>query len=183
MRILIATTHVPFVLGGAELHATALRDALVGAGHEAEIVGVPFKWYPPRVILDHMLACRLLDLTETMGTAVDRVIGLKFPAYLIPHPNKVLWILHQYRAAYDLWGHPMGDLHLRPEGAEVRDAICEADRRLIPEARSVFANSGNIARRLKAFSASKRTRCTTRPSTPIGSTPPAPATISISPAG
>ena len=33
----------------------------------------------------------------------DRVIALKFPAYLVPHRQKVLWILHQYRQAYDLW--------------------------------------------------------------------------------
>ncbi|MGA9997165.1 MAG: glycosyltransferase family 4 protein [Pyrinomonadaceae bacterium] len=151
MRILIATTHVPFIRGGAEAHAEGLRDALRAEGHEAEIVAIPFKWYPPEKILDHMLACRLLDLTEVAGTPVDLLIGLKFPAYLIPHPRKVLWILHQFRTAYDLWDHPLGDLIYSPNGAEVRDAIREADRKLIPEARAVFANSGNVARRLKSF--------------------------------
>ena len=72
MRILIATTQVPFVRGGAEVHAEGLRDALAAAGHEAEIVAVPFKWYPPERLLDTMLACRLLDLTESCGTPVDR---------------------------------------------------------------------------------------------------------------
>ena len=88
MRILIATVQVPFVRGGAEIHAKGLRSALRAEGHEAEIVAVPFKWYPPERILDHMLACRLLDLTESAGTPVDRVIGLKFPAYFVPHPHK-----------------------------------------------------------------------------------------------
>jgi glycosyltransferase involved in cell wall biosynthesis len=152
MRILIATTHVPFIRGGAEAHAEGLRDALIAAGHEAEIVAVPFKWYPPEKILDNMLACRLLDLTEVAGTPVDLFIGLKFPAYLIPHPNKVLWVLHQFRTAYDLWDHPLGDLLYSPNGAQVRDAIREADRTLIPQARAVYANSGNVARRLKEFS-------------------------------
>jgi len=152
MRILIATTHVPFIRGGADEHAEGLRDALRTAGHEAEIVNIPFKWYPPEKILDHMLACRLLDLTEVAGTAVDLLIGLKFPAYLIPHPNKVLWILHQHRTAYDLWDHAvLGDLIYSPNGAEVRDAIREADKQIIPEARSVYANSINVARRLKEF--------------------------------
>ena len=151
MRILIATTHVPFIRGGAEVHAEGLRDALVASGHETEIVAVPFKWYPPERVLDHMLACRLLDLTEVMGTPVDLLIGLKFPAYLIPHPRKVLWVLHQFRTAYDLWEHELGDLIYRPDGTEVRDAIREADRQLIPEARRVFANSGNVAARLKYF--------------------------------
>src|SRR3989442_456887 len=151
MRILIATTHVPFIRGGAEAHAEGLRDALIAESHEAEIVAVPFKWYPPEKILDHMLACRLLDLSEVAGTPVDLLIGLKFPAYLVPHQNKVLWILHQFRTAYELWDHPLGDLIYSPNGDEVRDAIREADQKLIPEARKVFANSANVAKRLKEF--------------------------------
>jgi glycosyltransferase involved in cell wall biosynthesis len=151
MRILIATTHVPFIRGGAEAHAEGLREALVAEGHEAEIIAIPFKWYPPEKILDHMLACRLLDLTEVAGTPVDLLIGLKFPAYLIPHPNKVLWILHQFRTAYELWDHPLGDLIYSPNGDAVRDAIREADGNLIHQARKVFANSANVARRLKNF--------------------------------
>jgi glycosyltransferase involved in cell wall biosynthesis len=151
MRILIATTHVPFIRGGAEAHAEGLHDALVRAGHEAEIVAVPFKWYPPEKILEHMLACRLLDLTEVAGLPVDLLIGLKFPAYLVPHPRKVLWILHQFRTAYELWDHPLGDLIFSPNGQEVRDAIREADRRIIGRANKVFANSVNVAARLQEY--------------------------------
>ena len=67
MRIVIATVQVPFVRGGAELLAEGLREVLQAQGHEAEIVTIPFKWYPPERILDHMLICRLLDLTESSG--------------------------------------------------------------------------------------------------------------------
>lgn len=151
MRILIATVQVPFIRGGAEVHAEGLRDALCAAGHEAEILAIAFKWYPPEKILDHILACRLLDVSEVAGTRVDRLIGLRFPAYLIPHPNKVLWILHQHRTAYELWDHPLSDLVYYPNGSQVRDAIEQADRNLIPEARAVFANSRNVAQRLKRF--------------------------------
>jgi glycosyltransferase involved in cell wall biosynthesis len=151
MRILIATTHVPFIRGGAEAHAEGLRDALVAAGHEAEIVNIPFKWYPPERILDHLLACRLLDFTEVAGMKVDRVIGLKFPAYLVPHLNKVVWILHQHRTAYELWDHPLGDLIYQPNGLQVRDAIRQADTNLLPEAKRLYANSANVARRLKTY--------------------------------
>jgi len=97
---------VPFIRGGAEVHAEGLRNALCEFGHKAEILAIPFKWYPPEKILDHMLACRLMDISEVAGTPVDLVVGLKFPAYLISHPNKVLWILHQHRTAYELWDHP-----------------------------------------------------------------------------
>lgn len=152
MKILVTTSQVPFISGGAEMHAQELVVALRAAGHQAEIVAIPFKWYPAEKILDTMLACRLLDLTESCGSAIDLVIGLKFPAYLIPHPNKVLWILHQHRQAYELWDHPSyGDLIHAPNGREVREAIVRADRLLIPEARALFTNSRNVSGRLKKF--------------------------------
>lgn len=152
MRILIATVKVPFIRGGAELHADNLAAALVAEGHEAEIIAVPFKWYPPERILDHMLACRLLDLTETAGTKVDMVVGLKFPAYYVQHPNKILWILHQHRQAYELWDHPIaGDMIHFPNGLNVRKAIHDADRKLIGEASAIYANSRNVAGRLERY--------------------------------
>ena len=151
MRILIATIQVPFIRGGAEVHAEGLRDAVQAAGHQVEIIAIPFKWYPPEKVLDHMLACRLLDLSEVMGTAVDLFIGLRFPAYLIPHENKVLWVLHQFRTAYDLWDHPLGDLIYEPNGVEIRDAIRSADKKELPQAKRVFANSANVSARLKFF--------------------------------
>lgn len=149
LRILLATTQVPFVRGGAEVLAEGLRDALIAEGHQAEIAAIPFKWYPPERILDAMMACRLLDLTEANGVRVDLLIGLKFPAYLIPHPRKALWIVHQHRAAYDLWGNPIADLHSYPNGAQVREAIEQADRKFIPEARAIATISRNVSRRLE----------------------------------
>lgn len=150
MRIVIATVQIPFVSGGAESHAAGLKAALKREGHEADIVTVPFNPAVPERIADQMLACRLLDLTEIHGTRVDRLIGLKFPAYLIPHPNKVVWVLHQHRAAYDLWDYPFEELSASPRGRIVREAIRRADQ-LLAEARAVFANSKNIANRLGHF--------------------------------
>jgi len=151
MRIAIVTVQVPFVRGGAEMHAEGLRDALLAAGHEADIIAIPFKWYPPALLPEQVLACRLTDLTESLGRPIDRVIGLRFPAYLTPHPDKVLWILHQHRSAYDLWDQSYGDLFHLPDGAAGMRFVRAADTRLIPEARRVYANSQNVARRLKRF--------------------------------
>ena len=95
MRIVIATVQVPFICGGAELHAQELRSALIADGHEAEIVTIPFNTRSPDQILESMRFARQIDLTEISRVKVDRLIGLKFPAYLIRHSNKVLWILHQ----------------------------------------------------------------------------------------
>lgn len=150
MRIVIATVQIPFVSGGAEAHAAGLKTALVEEGHEAEIVTVPFNPAVPERIADQMLACRLLDLREIHGTRVDRLIGLKFPAYLIPHPSKVVWVLHQHRAAYDLWDYPFEELGASPRGVMVREAIRRGDQ-LLNEAQAVFANSRNIANRLGHF--------------------------------
>ena len=151
MRVLVLSTQVPFVRGGAEIHAENLVHALAAAGHEAALVQVPFRWYPPAKMLDHLLACRLLDVSESNGSRVDRVIGLKFPAYHMPHPNKVLWILHQQRPLFDLWGTPDADLAYYPEGRDIRASLVEIEKQLLFEARSLKANSRNVARRLKDF--------------------------------
>ena len=46
-NILICTTQVPFTKGGAEALVEGLRRALIEAGYNAEVVALPFKWYPP----------------------------------------------------------------------------------------------------------------------------------------
>jgi glycosyltransferase involved in cell wall biosynthesis len=151
MKVAIATVQVPFTTGGAEIHARSLRDALVQRGIEADIVSIPFKWYPPSTLLDTMLAARLVDLSEVNGMAIDRVITLKFPAYYLEHPCKVGWILHQHRQAYDLFETPFGDLHHDAEGRAVADEIRRWDRRLLPEHRALFANSRNVRDRLLRY--------------------------------
>jgi len=150
-NILICTTQVPFTTGGAESHVEGLRRALVAAGYKAEIVALPFKWYPPGEIMRGAMAWRLLDLSTANGQPVDLIIGMKFPAYLVAHKKKVLWILHQHRAAYNLWGTPFDDLSTYPEGTRIREWIKHCDERFIPEAMKVFANSKTVRERLKHY--------------------------------
>ncbi|NCS30757.1 MAG: glycosyltransferase family 4 protein [Microcystis aeruginosa F13-15] len=152
MRILIVTTQTPFIHGGAEIHAEELLRQLQKAGHEAEIVAIPFQVYPQERILDSMLVCRLLDLSQFAGWVIDRVIALKFPAYLVPHPRKVLWILHQHRQAYEMWNHPQfGDLYRLPNGQQIKSSIERADNHAFAESHAIFSNSRNVANRLKQF--------------------------------
>src|SRR5436305_8390511 len=150
-NVLICTTQVPFTTGGAESHVEGLRRALAEAGYNAEVAALPFKWYPPAEIMRGTLAWRLLDLTESNGKSVDLVVGMKFPAYAVAHPRKVLWVIHQHRSAYNLWGTTFDDLSTYPEGARVRDFVRHCDSRFIPEARKVFANSRTVAERLRRF--------------------------------
>lgn len=151
MKIVIANAQVPFVSGGAEVLAGDLQKALISHGHEVELVKIPFKWYPPERIPEHILACRLLDLTESCGYGIDLLIGLKFPAYYIKHANKVLWILHQHRPAYDLWGTIFQDIPDSPAGMQIRNCIINADNNFLPEARKIFTISKNVSNRLKKF--------------------------------
>src|SRR5439155_16204329 len=150
-NILICTTQVPFTRGGAESHVEGLRHAFIEAGYKAEVVALPFKWYPPTEIMRGAMAWRMLDLSAANGQPVDLVIGMKFPAYLVAHEKKILWILHQHRSAYNLWGTPFDDLSTYPEGVRVREWIKHCDESLIPEARKVFANSKTVAARLKHY--------------------------------
>ena len=97
MKILISTVQAPFIKGGAELLASNLKNALLKAGHETEIVSIAFMDNPNEMIVDHILASRLYDINYTWAGKIDLNIGLKFPAYYMPHDNKVLWVLHQHR--------------------------------------------------------------------------------------
>lgn len=151
MRVGVVTTQAPFIIGGAERHSANLVAALRARGHEATEISIPYKWYPARALVDHVLAAKLIDLTD-LGYPVDLMVGLKFPAYLARHPNKVLWILHQHRQAYDLWEAGISELQRDPDGAAVRELIRAEDRAAIgaPGVR-VYANSRNVADRLERY--------------------------------
>jgi glycosyltransferase involved in cell wall biosynthesis len=147
MKVAIVNNQAPFVRGGAELLAEWLHDKLEQYGHQAEIVRIPFQWNPPERIIDHMLSARLIRLAN-----VDRVIAFKFPAYYVPHENKVLWLLHQFRQAYDLWGTPYQDIPGTPAGHRIREAIVDGDRRYLQEARHIYTNSKIVGHRLNLYS-------------------------------
>jgi len=151
MRIIVASVRTPFIHGGAEVLADELIKALRSAGHEAELVVVPFNPSDSEGIPDQMLACALMSLDEIGGAKVDRLIALKFPAYFIQHPNKVVWLLHQHRAAYDLWDHPLGGLHNAARGTLVRDIIRRADGKMCAEVKGLFTLSENVTQRLRRF--------------------------------
>jgi glycosyltransferase involved in cell wall biosynthesis len=151
LRIAIATVQVPFIKGGAEMLVELLKEELVKRGHQAEIVTIPFKWYPTETLLNSMIMGRMIDLTEINGEKIDIVIAMKFPAYFLKHPNKIIWLMHQHRQAYDLWGTENGDLHQLPDGEFMRNTILLNDNQYIMEAKKIFTISKNTSYRLKKF--------------------------------
>ena len=151
MKVVIASVQVPYIKGGAEEQAGSLRAELARRGCQAEIVTIPFKWYPAETVLRCMVMGRLMDLTEMDGKKIDLVIALKFPAYYLQHPCKVVWLLHQHRQAYDLWGTEFGDIHKWPEGEYIRKSIIANDCSMLPEARRLYTISQNVSTRLRKF--------------------------------
>ena len=99
MRLAVCRPQVPFERGGAEIFADDLVAQLRLRDHEAELVTVPFKWYPGERVLTQAFLWRLLDLEEADGSPIDLVIATKFPSYVVRHPNKIVWLLHQFRQA------------------------------------------------------------------------------------
>jgi glycosyltransferase involved in cell wall biosynthesis len=150
-RIAVCTAQVPFVRGGAELHIERLAGALRGRGCEVEIVAIPFKEYPRTSILEHALAWRLIDLEESAHVPIDAVVATKFPSYLVRHPVKVVWLIHQFRQVYDQYATEYSDFTSTPEDRRYRELVAEMDRNALSEARKIYTNSKNVADRLRRF--------------------------------
>lgn len=142
---------VPFVHGGAEAFVRELVRELVARGYDAELVSVPFKWYPKEEILPHAAAWRLLDLSESNGRAIDLVIASKFPTYFVRHPNKVAWLLHQYRAAYELCDTPYSDFGHNERDVGLREQLIRLDTQMLGECRRLFAIAETPATRLRTY--------------------------------
>src|SRR5215831_13257872 len=129
--ILVCEAQVPFVHGGAEIHVRELLGQLIAHGYDTELVSVPFKWYPKQEILAHTAAWRLLDLSESNGRPIDLVIGTRFPTYFARHPNKVVWLIHQYRAAYELAGTPFSDFLHNEADVALRQRLIALDTEML----------------------------------------------------
>ena len=151
MRIAVCAPQVPFIRGGAEIFTETLVEKLRARGHEADLVTVPYKWYPGERVLTQAFLWRLLDLEEADGRPIDAVVATKFPSYLVRHRLKVVWLLHQFRQAYELDRTELGQFGESAEDRALRRRIHELDRRALGEARRVFATSRNVADRLERF--------------------------------
>jgi glycosyltransferase involved in cell wall biosynthesis len=149
MRIAVCRPQVPFARGGAEIFSDDLAGQLRARGHDADVVSIPFKWYPGESVLTQALLWRLADLTESDGRPIDLVVATKFPSYCVRHPNKVVWLLHQFRQAYELDRTELGQFSESARDRALRRAVQRLDRICLGEARKVLATSANVARRLQ----------------------------------
>ena len=144
MDICVCGAQVPFMRGGAEQHMENLVQAAIKAGHRAELVQLPTVWDRER-IFDAALAWRMVPIDA------DLVIAINFPSYFVQHPNKVVWLAHQHRSAYDAAGGPWSDFGLDDDGLELQRLLTEWDTRALSEATKLFTTSGVVSDRLARF--------------------------------
>ncbi|KZE70487.1 hypothetical protein AV654_06275 [Paenibacillus elgii] len=150
-KIVVCHAQVPFVNGGAELLVDQLCVQLRLRGYNVDSVKIPFKWYPKNEILNHAFTWRMIDLTESNGQKIDMVIGTKFPSYGIRHPNKVTWLVHQFRQVYDLFNTAHSDFTMNPNDLAIREAIKKFDEATLKESKKIFTIAQNTTNRLKNY--------------------------------
>lgn len=148
MKIAIVNNMNPFLYGGAEFLADSLRDKFAEYGHDAQVYRYPFSWNTLESILDSIMQIRLSKITNT-----DMVIGLKFPAYYIDHPNKKLWLLHQFRQAYDLYDTEYGLFDKNSvHDLNIRNSIISMDNKYLKEMEGkIYTNSHVVTDRLMKY--------------------------------
>ena len=147
MKVIIATSTVPYVFGGASLLVDWLEEALTSRGHEVETYRIPVVDDPAELPIQ-MVGLRMWDLT---GYG-DRLIALRTPSYLVKHHNKVAWFLHHHRPAYDLWSK-FPSVPDNAVGREFRRMMFAADDTALSECEEIFTNSARVSERLKRYNA------------------------------
>ena len=153
MKILVATSDVPFVEGGHRVIARALQHALQEAGHSAEIFFTPQNRFGRQ--FSAYLATRLLDVGVCgLGEKIDRLISLRFPSYALKHPNHVCWLNHRMREYYDLWPAFRSQLSWKGRIKESirRSLIHSADAYFLKHnLRKLYAQSENVRNSLRKW--------------------------------
>lgn len=150
-KIAITFPYVPFFTGGAEMHVKSLRDKLNRRGYQVEVVTLPFKWYPLDELWNQMMMWKSVDLSESDGEKIDLLIGTKWPAYYAKHDNKIIWLIHQQREAYDLLNIDYSLFRSGREGVPYLQQFRDADTAALKEAKKIFTISKNVSGRLKTF--------------------------------
>jgi glycosyltransferase involved in cell wall biosynthesis len=150
--IAVCAAQIPYFRGGAEAHVTGLVRELGRRQYEVELINIPYKWYPREQLLKSIELWRLVDLRESNAKSIDMIITTKFPSYFAEHPNKVLWLIHQHRHLYDLWGTPYSDFNPdSPEDRKLRDGLIALDTAVLKTYGRIYTNSKNTAVRLKKY--------------------------------
>jgi len=133
--------------GGADYHINGLADNLRLQGHSVELLRFPFRFSPEADIERMMNFCQGTDLRSPNGVSVDKVISLQFPTYGVQHDDHSVWVMHQHRAAYELYDESTASEGLKA----LRPKIAAYDTSVLANAKRLFANSQRVADRLQTY--------------------------------
>ena len=147
MKILVTANLVPFMHGGASYHIAGVVRALQQAGHDVELLRLPFRFSPEQDIVRAMEHAASLDFVRPNGVTIDQVISLQFPGYGVVHPDHRVWVMHQHRAVYELYDAAEASAEL----TRLRGQVIAFDNAALSRANRVFANSRRVAQRLSDF--------------------------------
>jgi glycosyltransferase involved in cell wall biosynthesis len=96
---IVAPCPVPYQRGGAENLWRGLQDHLNEATpHQAEIIKLPSREFSFFELVDSYRRFSELDLS-----GFDLVVSSKYPAWMVRHPNHVVYMLHRLRGLYDAY--------------------------------------------------------------------------------
>jgi len=150
MKVIVAEARMPFARDGAELHVESLVAQLRLRGHDAERVALPFHSRKSD-LLDQACAWRMLNLSSSNARPIDLLIATRFPTWFARHPRKVVWLIHQHRPAYDLYGTPYSDFTGNEQDTRLRAQLTALDSTMFAESERIFTNAQNTADRVRRF--------------------------------
>jgi glycosyltransferase involved in cell wall biosynthesis len=154
-NILVLNVKVPFTAGGQDVLVRSLVAELKKRGHLADTVELPFQVNPKDVLLNQIALWRSIDFSEYGGNKVDLIIATKFPSYFAKHHTKSLWLVHQVREMYDLFGGRFSDYSDDPRDEVLRQELIEADLKALAEFDYIATISGNVTKRLKTYNSTE----------------------------
>lgn len=150
-NILVLGVKIPFTKGGAETLVSTLIKELKERGHEADTVELPLSLANKEHLPTQAALWRSIDLTSFGGRPVDLVIATKFPSYYAKFPLKSVWLVHQHRSAYELYGTRFSDLSDDPKDEALRRMIVDGDTKVLSESSFLSGISKNVVDRIAKF--------------------------------
>jgi len=147
MRVAVISASVPFVRGGAEMLEEELVRQLRARDVDVVHIRLPFDWSTPAAVQRSMAGAAAVRLPN-----VDRVLPLKFPAWLVPHDEKVAWVFHQFRQMYDLWEAGLSGWSTDDRSAlHLRRLVVQSDTATLSQCIRVHTYSPTTRDRLRRF--------------------------------
>jgi len=145
MRVALFNTMQSFVRGGAEILVDDLYEQLVKRGHDAVLFRIPFPSDYQNSMLETVFVAENLNFND-----YDVLIAFKFPAYCALHRHKNMWMFHQFRQVYELFGQEYGILD-NDMGKAIKNIITEIDNHTISNSNIVYTIAEESTGRLKKY--------------------------------